>query len=63
MAKWLAVALMLAGCAGHQAMVIPRKPVEPPCGIMVCESRTGKIDPERDCACSGKDRLEDIFTW
>jgi hypothetical protein len=55
------ILLFLSGCAGYQAMVIPRKPVEPPCGILVCETRTGRIDYEKDCACSGKDRLEDIF--
>jgi hypothetical protein len=52
----------LTGCAGSEALRwYPA--YQPPCGIKVCvpQSVTGKIDPEKDCECSGKTSLEDIF--
>lgn len=49
-----ALCFLLFGCAGHRAMVIERARREPPCGMRVCESRTGRIDYEKDCFCTGK---------
>jgi hypothetical protein len=55
---------LIAGCAGHEALIwrTPRPYVES-CGIRICEPSgvSGRIDPEKDCRCSGKNSIEDIF--
>lgn len=51
---------MIAGCAGVEAMRWKGPPPKP-CGIIVCESRVGRIDYERDCFCSGSNSLPEIL--
>lgn len=60
--KYLFVAVLLAGCAGGEALVW-RKPPPPPCGLVVCEHRgaSSRIDIRRDCKCSGQNQLSEVL--
>lgn len=54
--------VLIAGCAGYQAMVIERPPVQEACGILVCEHwGPGKVDLEKDCECSHSNSLPEIM--
>jgi hypothetical protein len=55
---------LIAGCAGHQALIWrPQTAPQVPCGIRICEPSgvSGRIDPEKDCRCSGKNSIDDLF--
>lgn len=46
--------LMLSGCAAGGLAMRWDYPQHQSCGVVVCQSRVGKIDPKRDCYCSHK---------